>query len=156
MKKLIFISTFLCLSTLHSQTIDSEKVFGGYKYKKDGKMITMSDMVYLMKPYPEAHELMKKAKSNNAFATVFGFIGGGLIGWPIGTALGGGEPNWILAGIGAVAIGIGIPFSISANKKTNQAIEIYNSNVLPSSEDKNAVGLRLFLSGSGFGLSLSF
>ena len=35
--------------------------------------------------------------------------GGFLIGWPLGTALAGGDPNWTLAAIGAGCVAIAIP-----------------------------------------------
>ena len=72
----------------------------------------MSDM---MKDNPEAYQYISKAKSTAGFANVLGFAGGFMIGWPIETALGGGKPNWILAGVGCGFLIITIPISNSAN-----------------------------------------
>ena len=48
---------------------------------------------------------------------VFGFSGGALIGWPLGTAIAGGDPVWYLAGIGAGLIGVGVLFEILGKKQ---------------------------------------
>lgn len=48
---------------------------------------------------------------------VLGFAGGALIGWPLGTALGGGDPEWYLAGIGAVLVGGAIALEIVGKRK---------------------------------------
>lgn len=74
-------------------------------------------------------DLMKKAQSSNSIANVMGFIGGGLIGWPIGTAIGGGDAQWALASAGAALVAIAIPISYGAHKKAKKAVEIYNSGI---------------------------
>lgn len=59
---------------------------------------------------------MRKAKSNYDPAMVLGVIGGALVGWPLGTAIGGGDPNWTLAAIGDACIIGSIPLGSAFNK----------------------------------------
>jgi hypothetical protein len=81
--------------------------------------------------------------------------GGFMVGWPIGTAIGGGDPEWAMAGIGAGLIVIAIPISSKFNKQAKLAVDTYNGG-LPSSSfwDKNE--LRVSVTGSGIGLALRF
>lgn len=149
---LIFVFTF----NSQSQEIKKEKVFGGYKYSQNGNHISMKNMVNLMKDNAEALKLIKKAKSNTTIATVLGGIGGGLIGFPIGTAIGGGDANWTLAGVGAGLIIIAIPIASGANKKANKAVDLYNSSLNTTSYKKFNPQFNMVVNGNGVGLAMSF
>ena len=55
-----------------------------------------------MKPNEQAYKLIKSAQSTYTWGKcIFSYAGGFMIGYPLGTALGGGEPNWAMANIGA-------------------------------------------------------
>ncbi|GGF26723.1 hypothetical protein [Echinicola rosea] len=156
MKKTILtlIITLAVSALCSAQRIESQKVFGGYQYTLNGQPISLKHMTIAMESNPEAFDLIKKARANTTIASIFGFAGGALIGWPIGTAIGGEEPNWALAGIGAGLIAVAIPISSSANKKTNQAIEIYNSNLYSSGYFKPE--FKFLTNKNGIGLAMSF
>ena len=117
MKKTVLTLTmvFAAMTYCNAQKIEMEKVFGGYKYTQNGNIMRMNDLVKIMESNQQAFNFMKKAQSNNIMAAIFSGAGGFLVGWPVGTALGGGDPNWTLAGVGAGLIGIAIPFSSRAN-----------------------------------------
>lgn len=158
MRKTILTFTF-ALATFafcNAQEIEMEKVFGGYEYSQNGKRMTMGDLVKRMESNSQAFELIKKAQTNNTLASIIGFAGGGLIGWPIGTALGGGDANWTLAGIGAGIIVVGIPISSSANKKAKQAVELYNSSLNSTSFYEFKPEFIIIANGNGIGLSMTF
>lgn len=158
MKKTILTLTFASatLTFCNAQKIETEKVFGGYKYTQNGKQMTMGDLVDAMESYQQAYELVKKAQSNNTLASIIGFAGGGLIGWPIGAAIGGGDANWTLAGIGAGLVAIGIPISSSANKKAKQAVELYNSSLNSTSFYEFKPEFKIMANGNGIGFSMNF
>lgn len=158
MKKTILILTFLfaVMTLCVGQQIEMKKVFGGYKFTQNGKKLTMGNLVKTMETNQQAFELVKKAQSNNTLASIIGFAGGGLIGWPIGTAVGGGDANWTLAGIGAGLIAVGIPISSSANKKVKQAVELYNSSLNSTAYYKFKPEVEIIANGNGVGLTMSF
>src|SRR5580765_2703743 len=81
----------------------------------------------MMTNSPEAFEEMKKAKTNRAFSNVLGAIGGALVGFPVGQAIGGGDPNWTLAAVGGGLIAVSIPFAIAYKKHAGKAVSIYNA-----------------------------
>lgn len=124
---LLLASCTLGYSQSNTDTIRMQKVFGGYKFYQGNQRLSVKQMVKTMETNEEALSLMKSAQSNYITANIMGFAGGFMIGWPIGAALGGGDPNWLMAGIGAGIIAASIPFSIKFNKKTKKAIATYNT-----------------------------
>lgn len=145
-----------CSNFCNAQKIEIEKKFGGYKYTQNGEVMRMHDLADTMKANTEAFNLIKKAKSNTAIATAFSAIGGGLIGWPLGTAIGGGDANWTLAGIGAGLVGIAIPISSSANKKAKQAIDLYNASQNATAHHIFNPEFTVLANTNGVGLAVSF
>jgi hypothetical protein len=130
-RAILLIPVFVCFA-LHSfsqashDSILIKNVLGGYQYYQDNKRIKFADLVKQMESNEQAYMHIKKTKTNNVWTTVFSGIGGFLIGWPLGTALGGGDPKWEMAGIGAGLVVVSIPFSIKANKEARTAVGIYN------------------------------
>jgi hypothetical protein len=144
-----FIFSFLAVSASFGQEspieIRKNRLFQDYQY------LDLSSLQQKFETSPEALALVNQAKSQYGTANVLGFVGGFLIGWPIGTAIGGGEPAWALAGAGAGILAVAIPINSSANKKVKQAVDIYNGGL-------NSTGTAyLKLSGgNGLGLTLVF
>lgn len=132
MKKIIAFSGLflLCFHFLFAQLqqeITSAKApLGGTVFFQNNKRLSMRQLYDITSNNPLALEEIKTARANNTLGTVFGYIGGALIGWPLGTALGGGKPNWTLAAVGAGFISAGIPISISSMKHARKGVAIYN------------------------------
>ena len=156
MKRVIIIAVALisCFNFYSQNQTDSIQVVKklGTVFQQNGKTLNIAQIESITSVNPQAAKEMKIAKSNYTFSTIFGGIGGGLIGYPIGTAIGGGEPNWTLAGIGAGIALLSIPFSIGSAKHTKNAVQIYNKGLqhssLPNMEvrfgsTQNGVGVRI-------------
>jgi len=140
----LFISTW---SAVNAQELSVKK---GRFYKGDSRL-SVAEFVDQMKTNDEAYQLALKGKSGYSTSNVLGFIGGFMIGWPLGTAIGGGDPSWALAGIGAGVLAVAIPLQSSASKKLKSATELYNrGNTLPASS------LHLKALPNGIGFSYSF
>ena len=136
--------------------IESKKVMGTYQYSQmNGVRLSNSQLAKKMQNNPEAADLMAKARTNNTIGSIFSFIGGGLIGWQIGAAVGGGEPNWAVAGVGAGIIAVAIPFNTAFNKNSQRAVELYNAGLNAGSYNQQPE-LKLGFTGSGLGLQLNF
>ena len=159
---------FVCLmiaATLSAQTVDNilssatdtiqmKKTFGGYQYLQNGSTLKYRELENILRSNELAYSQIKSSRSSRTLATILGAAGGFMIGWPIGTAIGGGDANWTLAAIGAGAAAASIPFSISANRKIKNAVHTYNSGYKSSSLQKAQLNLQL--SGSGVGLAYRF
>ena len=161
MKKIAIAFTFLvvCLTYSYGQTssdtISVKKVTGGYRYYQGVKQLEKNELAGVLKSNGQAANQLQSAQSTYAAAMIFSYTGGFLVGWPVGTALGGGKPEWILAGVGAGLIAIAIPMSRSYNKKVKLAVDTYN-NGLKTSSFRNNTELRLSMTGNGIGLTLKF
>lgn len=152
---LLAVSMSFAFGQTASDSISMKKVFGGYQFYQGEQILNMNQLVNMMKPNEQAYQQIKSAQSTFTIATIIGGVGGFMVGWPIGTALGGGEPNWTMAGIGAGLFVVSIPITLSSNKKAKQAVETYNGGLQTSSFwDKNE--LKLSLTGNGIGLTLNF
>lgn len=161
MRKTAIILTLLAVSMSFtfgqtaSDSISMKKVFGGYQFYQGEQRLNMNQLVKTMKPNEQAYKQIKSAQSTYTMAMIFSYAGGFMVGWPLGTALGGGEPNWAMAGIGAGLIVVAIPISQSFNKKAKQAVDTFNSGLQTSSFwDKNE--LNLTMTENGIGLTLNF
>jgi len=156
MKKAILTFIIVVLTTAgFSQKINIEKTFGGYKFTQNGKNIKFSQLDNIMKSDAQAYALAKSAKSSYMLAQIIGGVGGFMVGWPLGTAIGGGKPNWTLAGIGAGLIVVSIPISSSANKKMKKAVNKYNASLTETSYHFKP-SFYIVSNTNGIGLSINF
>ncbi|MDX9919072.1 MAG: hypothetical protein RB289_03650 [Paludibacter sp.] len=152
---LLAVSMSFMFGQTASDSITMKKVFGGYQFYQGERLLKMNDLTITMVLNNEAYKQIKSARSAYTMASILSYAGGFLVGWPLGTAIGGGEPNWTLAGIGAGLIVVSIPITQSFNKKAKQAVDTYNGGLQTSSFwDKNE--LNLSLTGNGIGLTLNF
>ncbi|MCA1763838.1 MAG: hypothetical protein LC664_12725 [Flavobacteriales bacterium] len=122
-------------------------------FVQNSRILRPKDLVEITREYPEAHAFMKKAKTNSDFASVVGFVGGGLIGIPVGAQLGGGEPNWILAGVGAAVLVMAIPLSSGFKNNAEKGAEIYNQAIAEASSQKPILNFVFMPHGAGFQLT---
>ena len=155
---LIFLLAIVCSFTYGQASTDSismRKVFGGYLFYQGDNRLNMNQLVNTMKPNEQAYRQIKSAQSTNTLATIIGSVGGFMVGWPIGTAIGGGEPNWTLAGIGAGLIVVSIPITQSFNKRAKQAVDTFNGG-LQTSSIRERCELKFSMTGNGIGLTLNF
>ncbi len=148
---LTVISTFGFSQTL-SGPISMSKVMGGYQFYQGTQRLTMAQLVETMKSNDEAYTQIKSAQGTNTFNTILGTAGGFLVGYPIGTAIGGGEPEWTMAAVGAGLLIISIPISQKFKKQAKEAVETYNSGLETSFWDLHEINI----CSSQYGLGLSF
>ena len=134
----------------HSQPATDTIMIVKNRYILDGKLLTPKQLLVLTKDQPEAYAAMKKAKTNWDLGMACGYIGGFCIGYSLGTALAGGEPEWALAGFGAGIILLAIPLGMGYKKHSRAAIRIYNSNIRQIS--RNHIKIDFGLTGYGIGL----
>jgi hypothetical protein len=161
MTKIPVLTTFLlcCLQLSFAQTaadsISIQKTFGGQKFYQADKRLSMTELKNILRSNDAAYKELRSAQSANTLATIIGGAGGFMVGWPIGTSLGGGKANWVLAGIGAGLIVASIPISQTFNKRSKNAVAIFNRGIKTSSFwDKKE--LRFSVTAAAMGLTLRF
>ncbi|ALJ00411.1 hypothetical protein DC20_17320 [Rufibacter tibetensis] len=149
----MLVSCFKLFAQSPTDTIEVKKGFSPV-FRQNGENLNLNQLMELTKSNPEAYKEMKIAKSKAGFVSALGYAGGFLVGYPLGTAIGGGKPNWSLAGIGAGVLALSLPFSSSFTKHTQNAIRIYNNGLTQTS--MNPVDFKLGFTGNGLGLNLKF
>jgi len=162
MKKVLFLLTFLTVSatfTYGQVAVDSISMkrapLGGFWYYQGERRLTMPELVNIMQPNDLAYYHIRSAQTSQTGGFILSYAGGALIGWPVGTALGGGEPNWLLAGIGAGLVLVAIPIGLHSTRQSRQAVDIFNSGLQTSSFwDENE--LRFTVTPNGIGFTLRF
>ncbi len=163
MKYLLFlvISLFLLANSQTSQaqvadTLYLKSTFWGNKFYKGDTIYGINAVLEELAANEQPYNLMLNAKKDNTFAQIFGAAGGLLIGWPLGTAISGGEPKWYLAGIGAGLVAISIPLSINFRKKANQALHDHNALMANSARLNYKPIYHFGFNGTGFKLQVRF
>lgn len=149
--------TILCIVSLQvsfAQTSGDPIEIQKNRFFQNGQRLAMPQLLEITKPNDAAYAEMKKAQTNSVVGAVFGGVGGFLIGFPLGTAIGGGDPNWAMAGIGAVVVAIGIPFSVSGTKHAKEGVSIYNEGLKSTSFMRPEI--EFGLTNNGLGLALRF
>jgi hypothetical protein len=158
--RLFFLILFVsCSSVFYGQastdSITMKKVFGGYQFYQADQRLSLTQLVEAMELNEKAFEEIKAAQSTYLLTTIVSGVGGFMVGWPLGTAVGGGEPNWALAGIGAGLILVSVPISQKYSKQAKRAVDTFNGGLETSSFWDNAE-LRFTMTGNGLGLKLRF
>lgn len=157
MKKFLLLILFVIgVSSLSAQTVNDtismvKRDNGRVAYMKGGIPLLPIQLEDVMYDYPESMSYLQKAKANQVFGIIFAGVGGYLIGYPIGTAIGGGEPNWSMAAIGVGVAAIAFVFDGASKANVKNAVESYNRSV----KEKNAQ-LSFGFTTSGIGLRIHF
>ncbi len=149
---LISISS-ICQAQSPSDSIYYSKNFWGTKFYQDNYRINFNQLPGLVGYEGEAASLMKAARANKTGAAVLSGIGGFLLGWQLGTWIVGGEPNWVIAGVGEGLILLSIPINGKANKLAIQAIDVHNRNLIAEYQKP---ALFLGIIPGGIGLNIQF
>lgn len=139
----------------HADTITAVKVFGGYRFEQNGKPLALNTMADMMKDDSVAGGYLKKARTSASIANVLGYAGGFLIGYPVGTAIGGGKPAWAMAVVGCGLVVIALPLGSAAGRDAKTAVDIYNANRRNLAFNQK-YDLKLGLSATGLSLRLRF
>lgn len=159
MKQILMMVMICIASNLFAQTttdsITIKKVGSDYRYYQNNEKLNMTQLLGILQHNEMAFKQIRSAQTNHTLGLLSGVAGGIMVGYPLGIALGGGEPNWTLAIVGGVMVIISIPLSSSFTKKAHQAIETYNAG-LQSTSFWDTHELRLSIAENGFGFTFSF
>ena len=158
MKKVVFalVIAVFAFSITNAQKIEIKKSFGENMFYQDGKKLKAKQIKRKLKSNIEASALMKSARSNYIWSSILGGAGGALVGFPVGTAIAGGNVKWELAGAGAVLILVAIPILNNYNKKARKAVELYNSGLPNVSATFFKPEFNFNFKGTSMGISMTF
>jgi len=127
--------------------------FSGIKFEYIGNDLSIDEALLIVKPNEEAETFLRKSKSQATASGIVGAVGSALIGLPLGTAIGGGDPNWNFLYFGAGIVVLSFPIYNSAVKNARNGARVYNDAIA----DKNiATQLSFSVNASVASLKLSF
>jgi hypothetical protein len=135
----------------HDSIVVKQRI--GPVFLQNNRPLVPGQLMEITKSNQEAYSEMKIAHTNYFASIPFQYAGGFLIGYPIGTAIAGGDANWTLAALGVGLLGISIPFITAYNKHAKKAVAIYNRGLRPPVPVPD---LRLGFTGYGPGLKIRF
>ena len=150
---IVTLSILQCSAQVQQEPIVVRKEMGVVFYRNN-KKLSPKLLMDITRGNSEAYKEMKIAKTNYDIGYVFGFAGGFLVGWPLGTAVAGGEANWSLFGVGAGLIAVSIPFTVAYSKHAQKAVKIHNDNLTQTG--LNSLEYKIGLSNNGLGVRLLF
>ena len=165
MKAQIFITIIILLvpafywSQDNDTKLDSLKIRKstfGYRYYSNNTEIYQYQFRDIIKNDEDAFKLFRKGDNLNILSTAFGLGGGFGIGWLIGGMLAGGEPNWIMGGVGAGLLLFTTPLSRSAQNNLNKSVKVYNRNLSNQSGLLQKSDLSLTFNRQEIGFKLTF
>lgn len=133
-KLLMFFVLFLFFKTSSKaqeikDTIQINKTFIGTVFKQNNKPLKPSKMIMLMENYPEASNEMKKARNNYIVSSLIGGVGAFMVGWSLGSAIGGGKSSPTMLGLGTGLIVVSVPFAVIYDKRATKAVRSYNKHL---------------------------
>lgn len=152
MKKLFIISLFLFSLSNYAQELKYENG----KFYQVGRPISNKNVKALLESNPKAIELYKTSKTKNAVGGFMLGFGGGLVLADLATGL----FTTVKYPTAVTYIGLGtmvisIPILAGKNKKMNEALDIYNSNIRKTGFN-NSYQIDFVTNQNGLGLKFKF
>jgi len=155
----LLISTIALLIFITAQSQNSTDSItivrnNGVIFMQNSIVLTPKRLTGVLKSNTAAYSELRAAR-NNAFASsLFGYAGGFCIGYPIGAALSGMEPQWTLAAVGVGLIAFSIPLHAAFVRRTENAVNIYNTGLKKTGCLQKE--MHLTATSNGFGLIMRF
>ena len=160
MKKIVvlaFMSLFInTITTAQNQEIEMKLNFLGYKFLKDGERLKWKELDQATAKVEDANLLIKKARTQRTVSNVSAFVGGFLIGIPIGQESADREPTWELAYIGGAISLVSLHLSFRAFNNVNKGIDSYNLAVNKTAQYQFQPEFHVLVNGNGIGLAMGF
>ena len=153
-KAVLLITILLAVNSSFGQEIKMKLNFFGYKFTQNDERLSWKELVEATESNYEANLIIKKARTNRTIYTVTQFVGGVLIGIPIGQSINDQDPNWTLAYIGGGLALVSVPFAFAAFNNANEGVDKYNLSLKSASHFNPE--FKLFATGNGLGISMNF
>jgi len=94
---------------------------------QDGIKLTPRRIREVMSGSRDALQMYNGGQIFGIAGFIFSNMGGYMVGWDLGTRIGGGKGNGTLLAVGAVSIGLGLGFSLIGDAKIKKSVMLYNA-----------------------------
>ena len=133
-----------------SDTIEIE----GKHFYYHGLELTSKELSDVVSTNQDSKREIKKAKNKEITVRAIGYAAGFCIGYPIGTAIGGGDPEWAFLGVGVGLVLVAIPLVVTHSKNNRRAVFLFNQQKKKIAQRPVAVNLGFTF--TGFKLRIGF
>lgn len=137
-----------------NDTISIVPTFKGHLFYHQNKEIKPKDLSLLMENHEEAFDLFESSREAYFFGNLFAILGTGLIVFPFAANAADHEVSWGYAFTGAGFLGLTIPIFRNYNKKSDEAIRLFNMQLQSPQTPKTS--LKIGASNNGIGMTLNF
>ena len=152
MKRVLFLLVAAVFTANFAQA-QSELIYHKGAIMQDGTKLMPPKVKEVMSGNSEALKTYKSGQIFLGAGTFSSGIGVCMIGWDLGTRLGGGEGNGTLLAVGAVVWGVGLGFVLIGDAKTKKSVTLYNSTL---SSNSVSYQINFGFTPTGVGLSIRF
>ncbi len=130
----------------------------GNKFYNNEVRLADYQVVEILESNQEAFNLSKKAKKIRTWGQISMGAGLFLIGSQIGREFANQKFLWEFAGLGAGLVGLSFPLFKSSKNKTQEAVEVYNTNLKKTSANPSTFqyDYNVALNSNGIGISVQF
>ncbi len=138
---------------IEAEPIRIEKAFGGYNCYQNGQRLTIRQLSNAVATNQQAYREIESARKTYVWQLILAGLGGVMIGNPVGTSIGGGEPDWSYAVVGAGLAFISfVPLNRKVNREIKRGVDIYNAGLKASAfPAKNNVSFGF----TGYGIGIT-
>ncbi len=119
-----------------SKPIEKESILLGNTYKQGGILLEHDDLVEKLSVNVSSKDEMSGFQTLYWSSVIAASAGGIMIGWPIGTKVSGGTPDWTTAYIGAGLAVVGAYIGVLADGKMGRAVDLYNHKLKSTSKSE--------------------
>jgi hypothetical protein len=128
-----------------------------YEFRYQNSPMSVNQISALLENNYEAYDLFETGREAKVFGIVFSGLGTTLILIPFVTSLTESSPNWAFTYAGMGFVGLSVPMFYSYHKKTEVALELYNSGLAnPPKKTTQANTLNFGFTNSGIGMAFQF
>ncbi len=123
---LVFLVLFTNIVSAQKLRVEPS-IWSGPTFYEGDKKISEDQMISKLSSDEKAAPFVKNHVLRSSTSFTVGATGSFLVGWTIGSALGGAtKPNWVMGGIGALLIGVAVYLDNGTIDNMEKSIEEYN------------------------------
>lgn len=125
-----------------SRPIQIEDRALGSAYRQGGQLLGQDHVAAAMRAHPAAAKQMEGHSAKVGAGLILGAVGGGLIGWDLGSNVArpsGEKKSWALALVGGALVVAAVPLGVSADRQLRSAVETFNAGLAAPSAPSSSL-----------------
>lgn len=162
MNRMLITFIFLTFTlTGSAQELTSREVYGSFVFAREGRIITLNEMVSEQARGTELKRQFRSGRRNQLWGSVLGGTGAALIGVALSDALSNNDDedslhHWQTYVICGTLVGVSFPLLSTAERRIGEAVMQYNASDAMGSARRSGIEAYAGSIGSGVGIGVRF